>query len=85
MKAFFKVIAEFFQNMDGSGSSRRLVGIGLAVCGIMGIFLGKDAVACLGLVTGGVTLLGLTTADDHTIKTEIQAQKKTLGLPDNGG
>jgi hypothetical protein len=60
-------IGEFFQNMDGSGSSRRFVGICLTACGVVGIFLGKDTTACLGLVTGGVTLLGLTTADNHTV------------------
>lgn len=80
MKAFFKVIAEFFQNMDGSGSSRRLVGIGLTVCGIVGIFLGKDAPACLGLVTGGVGLLAFTTVDEHPAK-PVEPPK----LPDNNG
>ncbi len=80
MKAFFEKIGEFFQNMDGSGSSRRIVGIGLVVCGIVGIFLGKDSVACLGLVTGGVTLLGLTTIDNHPA-----TKSNPIKLPDNNG
>lgn len=63
MKAFFQVIADFFENMDGSGSSRRLMGIALIVCGIIGGFQKLDTVFCLGLVTGGTTLLGLTTID----------------------
>ncbi len=67
MKAFFQKIGEFFQNMDGSGSSRRVIGIGLVICGVVGIFCKLDTTACLGLVTGGVTLLGLTTADNHSL------------------
>lgn len=63
MKAFFKTIGDFFLNPDDSGSSRRVIGIGLAICGVVGIFLGKDVTACLGLVTGGVGLLAVTTAD----------------------
>ena len=84
MKSFFEKIGEFFQNMDGSGSSRRVVGIGLVACGIVGIFLGKDGTVCFGLVTLGVTLLGLTTVDNHPA-VRVAIEKKTLGLPDNGG
>lgn len=70
MNAFFTKIGEFFQNMDGSGSSRRVVGIALVTCGVVGIFLGKDTTACISLVTGGVALLGLTTIDNHNGETK---------------
>jgi hypothetical protein len=56
-------ILEFWQNPDGSFSSRRLFGTLLIIGGVVGYFIKLDA-AATGIVLGlGATLLGLTTAD----------------------
>jgi hypothetical protein len=63
MKQFFAKIAEFFQNPDGSYSSRRLFGAALIVCGVVGWFLRlSDTVSTIVIGFGGI-LLGITTAD----------------------
>ena len=63
MKAFLDRITEFFQNPDGSFSSRRVFGAALVVCGIVGWFLKlSDTVATITMGFGGI-LLGITTID----------------------
>ncbi len=65
MKAFFKRILEVFQNMDGSTSARRVGGIALIICGLLGWYMGlSDTVSAL-VIGLGATLLGITTADPH--------------------
>ncbi len=63
MKTFFKKLGEFFQNPDGSLSSRRLAGIALVVCALVGYFKRLDLATTSVILGGGLTLLGLTTAD----------------------
>jgi low affinity Fe/Cu permease len=65
MKSFFKRISEIWQNMDGSISARRVGGIALIICGLLGWYLKlSDTVSTL-VIGLGATLLGITTADPH--------------------
>ncbi len=59
----FARLGEFFQNPDGSLSSRRLFGAALIVAALVGWYLGKSDVICTAIIGFGATLLGLTTSD----------------------
>jgi hypothetical protein len=58
-----KKLFEFWQNPDGSFSSRRLFGTALLVVAIVGYFLKLDAVLTGSIFAFGTTLLAVTTAD----------------------
>jgi hypothetical protein len=58
-----KKVFEFFQNPDGSFSSRRLFGIILIAAGIIGWFLKLSDTVGTMLCGFGAILLGITTAD----------------------
>jgi hypothetical protein len=54
---------EFWENPDGSLSSRRLFGTVLLGIGVAGYFLRLDAILTGTILALGAGLLGLTTAD----------------------
>jgi hypothetical protein len=56
-------IFEFWQNPDGSLSSRRLFGTALLTVAIAGYFSKLDAILTGAIFAFGTTLLAVTTAD----------------------
>ncbi|MFA5376854.1 MAG: hypothetical protein WC455_13980 [Dehalococcoidia bacterium] len=67
MKDFFNKIAEVFQNMDGSTSARRVGGVALIVCGLVGWFMKLDVTVCSVVIGLGAALLGITSVDNHPL------------------
>lgn len=58
-----KKIFEFWQNPDGSFSSRRLFGTALLAAALVGYFMRLDALLTGAIFAFGTTLLAVTTAD----------------------
>lgn len=81
---FIKKVMEVFQNMDGSTSSRRTIGIALIVVAIVGFFTKRETELVLSFLGTGWSAISVTTFDPHppvAVDTSSPVKSDEQGIP----